>query len=67
MAAEDDTKPPAFQPPWWMKNPHLQTILPTFTPQKLADHEAILRRVELADGDALAYSLENEPANESPL
>jgi len=37
-----------------MKNPHLQTILPTFTPQKLADHEAILRRVELADGDALA-------------
>jgi len=54
MAAEDDTKPPAFQPPWWMKNPHLQTILPTFTPQKLADHEAILRRVELADGDALA-------------
>ena len=49
----DDT-PLAFEPPWWMKNPHVQTILPALVPQKLADHAAILRRVELADGDALA-------------
>ena len=39
----DDT-PPAFEPPWWMKNPHVQTILPTFVRQRLADHEAVLRR-----------------------
>ena len=49
----DDT-PLAFEPPWWMKNPHVQTILPALVPQKLADHAALLRRVELADGDALA-------------
>lgn len=54
MVPEDDNTPPAFEPPWWMKNPHVQTILPAFVPQSLADHAAVLRRVDLADGDALA-------------
>ncbi|MFM7250199.1 MAG: YheT family hydrolase [Planctomycetaceae bacterium] len=49
-----DEPAPPFEPPWWMRNPHVQTILPTFVPQRLADHEAVLRRVELPDGDALA-------------
>ena len=44
----------SFRPPWWMKNPHLQTILPTVVPQKLAEHKAELHRVELSDGDAIA-------------
>ena len=43
-----------FKPPWWMKNPHMQTILPTVIPQKLAAHSATLHRVDLADGDAIA-------------
>ena len=43
-----------FRPPWWMRNPHLQTILPTVVPQKLADHKAKLHRVRLSDGDAIA-------------
>ena len=46
--------PPAFEPPWWLRNPHLQTILPTFVPRPRARRAAVLRRVELADGDALA-------------
>ena len=37
-----------------MKNPHLQTILPSVLPQKLSSHNATLHRVELSDGDAIA-------------
>lgn len=37
-----------------MKNPHVQTILPTVLPQKLADHKAKLHKIELTDGDAIA-------------
>ena len=44
----------SFRPPWWMKNPHVQTILPTVLPQKLADHKAKLHKIELTDGDAIA-------------
>ena len=54
MVPDDNDTPLAFDPPWWMKNPHVQTILPALVPQRLAAHAALLRRVELADGDALA-------------
>lgn len=49
-----DEPSPAFEPPWWMRNAHVQTILPSVVPQRLPEHAAQLRRVELPDGDALA-------------
>ncbi len=60
MSDPDDDRSPAekaprgFDPPWWLRNPHAQTILPAKWPQKLADHAAVERRVDLPDGDALA-------------
>ena len=60
MSDPDDDRSPAekaprgFDPPWWLRNPHAQTILPAKWPQKLADHAAVERRVVLPDGDALA-------------
>ena len=60
-----DDPSPAFEPPWWMKNPHVQTILPTFVPQRLPEHAAVLRRVDLADGDALAVH-DDCPADWAP-
>lgn len=40
---------PSFKPCWWLKNPHLQTIVATwFKPEKLAGE---FDRLELADGD----------------
>ncbi|MFM8283655.1 MAG: YheT family hydrolase [Planctomycetaceae bacterium] len=47
-------EPAAFEPPWWLRNRHAQTILPSFFPAPGDDHTALLRRVELPDGDALA-------------
>ena len=46
--------PPGFKPPWWLRGPHAQTIGSTLMPQSLPEHRAILRRVDLDDGDALA-------------
>lgn len=41
-----------FKPPWWLRNPHLQTIWPLFRsfPKDLA---FVPERLELADGDFL--------------
>ncbi|ELA09206.1 hypothetical protein MOMA_02335 [Moraxella macacae 0408225] len=30
---------PTFRPPFWLKNPHLQTILPKFIPQPIPDYK----------------------------
>lgn len=46
--------PPGFTPPWWLRNPHAQTILPSQVPQRLPPHAAVERRVDLPDGDAVA-------------
>ncbi|NBV44510.1 MAG: alpha/beta fold hydrolase [Planctomycetia bacterium] len=53
--APPGAKPGAgFEPPWWLRNRHAQTIVPTFLPRPDADHTAVLCRVDLPDGDALA-------------
>lgn len=52
---------PEFEPPWWLRNPHAQTILPAKWPQRLADHGATLFRVDLPDGDALAVHDDRPP------
>ncbi|WP_417760772.1 hydrolase [Shewanella sp.] len=38
-----------FRPPWWARNPHIQTILPVITKQPLPALQR--QRLELADGD----------------
>lgn len=52
--ASDSPQTPGFQPPWWLRGPHAQTIGSALMPRSPSEHRAILRRVELDDGDALA-------------
>lgn len=52
--AFDSPQTPGFQPPWWLRGPHAQTIGSALMPRSPSEHRAILRRVELDDGDALA-------------
>ena len=43
---------PTFRPPWWLRNPHLQTILPVFWRRNLK-FPGEAERLELPDGDFL--------------
>jgi predicted alpha/beta-fold hydrolase len=45
---------PEFKPPWWLRGPHAQTIASALMPHRPPEHRAVLRNVELDDGDALA-------------
>ena len=45
---------PGFKPPWWLRGPHAQTIASALMPHHPPEHRAVLRQVDLADGDALA-------------
>lgn len=50
---------PQFSPPWWAKNPHIQTILPVLTK---VDGPALTRqRLELDDGDFIDVDFLGEP------
>ena len=44
---------PPFQPPWWLKSAHAQTLAAAFWPARLDAHRAIERRVELSEGDVV--------------
>lgn len=44
---------PPFQPPWWLRSAHAQTLAAAFWPVRLPEHCATARRVELGDGDAV--------------
>ena len=44
---------PPFQPPWWLRSAHAQTLAAAFWPARLDAHRAIERRVELSEGDAV--------------
>ena len=44
---------PPFQPPWWLKSAHAQTLAAAFWPARLDAHRAIARRVEMSEGDAV--------------
>ena len=52
--ASDPPQVPGFDPPWWLRGPHAQTIGSALMPRTPSEHRAILRRVDLDDGDALA-------------
>jgi predicted alpha/beta-fold hydrolase len=43
---------PAFQPPWWLRHGHLQTVLPVLVPRRW-DLSVERERLELEDGDFL--------------
>lgn len=42
-----------FRAPWWLRNPHLQTLAAAYWPQRLAPHRAVPRFVPLSDGDTV--------------
>ena len=45
-------QPSQFQPQWWIRNAHLQTMLPTISRRNLT-FPTISERLELEDGDFL--------------
>lgn len=47
-------KLPPFQPPWWLRGGHVQTIVGSQWPQHLPEEKAVVRSVDLGDGDAVA-------------
>lgn len=54
-----------FSPPWWAKNPHLQTILPVFT--KVESPALSRQRLELTDGDFIDLDWLGDPFNASSI
>ncbi len=42
---------PPFQPPWWLRGAHAQTLAAAYWPARLPAHRAVARQVELDDGD----------------
>lgn len=54
-----------FSPPWWAKNPHIQTILPVLTK---VDRPVLQReRLELADGDFIDLDWQGTPEAKQPI
>lgn len=53
-----------FKPQWWIRNAHLQTMLPTFNRRNL-QIDAIHERLELADGDFLDLAWTEMPDKEN--
>ena len=47
-------KTPFFKPPWWLRGGHAQTIIGSQWPQRLPKEKAVIRTVDLGDGDAVA-------------
>ena len=52
----------SFRPPWWLRNGHLQTVLPVLWPRTVGVNYTP-ERLELADGDFLdlAWARANSP------
>lgn len=46
--------PPVFKPTWWVRGGHAQTIVGSQWPQRLREEQAMIRTVDLGDGDAVA-------------
>ena len=46
----DEATPPPFNPAWWLRNPHLQTLWPVFFRRRLRP-PLRRERLELPDGD----------------
>ncbi|WP_293266198.1 hydrolase [Neptunomonas sp.] len=54
-----------FLPPWWAKNPHVQTILPVFT--KVESPALSRQRLELNDGDFIDLDWTGDPYSASSI
>ncbi|SIS90755.1 hypothetical protein SAMN05421760_10792 [Neptunomonas antarctica] len=54
-----------FSPPWWAKNPHVQTILPVLT--KVESPALSRQRLELSDGDFIDLDWLGDPCNASSI
>lgn len=57
--------PNVFNPPWWAKSPHVQTILPVFT--KVAKPVLERQRLELPDGDFIDLDWQARPQAGKPI
>ena len=55
----------SFSPPWWARNPHVQTILPVFT--KVESPALSRQRLELSDGDFIDLDWLGDPNNASSI
>ncbi|WP_428611624.1 hydrolase [Shewanella sp.] len=54
-----------FTPPWWARNPHVQTILPVL--RKVDKPSLIRQRLELEDGDFIDLDWLAKPAPSEPI
>ncbi|RYV03386.1 hydrolase [Shewanella sp. OPT22] len=54
-----------FCPPWWLKNTHIQTILPVMTKVPLVKLQR--QRIELDDGDFIDLDWTQKPQLEAPI
>ena len=54
-----------FSPPWWLKNTHIQTILPVMT--KVPRVATTRQRLELDDGDFLDLDWTAKPRQAQPI
>ena len=54
-----------FNPPWWLKNTHVQTILPVMT--KVPKIPTTRQRLELEDGDFLDLDWTDKPKPAQPI
>lgn len=55
----------SFSPPWWAKNPHVQTILPVLT--KVTSPVLSRQRLELSDGDFIDLDWLGDPDTASSI
>jgi predicted alpha/beta-fold hydrolase len=56
----------SFTPPWWLKNPHLQTFLGSlYSPG--TDPKFQHQHLELPDGDFLQLDWSQNPGNDTPI
>lgn len=56
---------PLFTPPWWARNPHIQTILPVLT--KVNRPQLTRQRLELDDGDFIDLDWLGTPTRGQPI
>ena len=56
---------PLFTPPWWARNPHIQTILPVLT--KVDRPQLTRQRLELDDGDFIDLDWLGTPTQGNPI
>jgi len=56
---------PLFRPSWWIRGGHAQTIIGSQWPQRLRKEQAMIRTVDLGDGDAVAVH-DDTPADWEP-